>query len=194
MTRSIAASRRCQGAPLMDEAQFDALTQRLTATLSRRRSLSLLALLGLHQVTPVPETAAKKHCPPCKKRKRGKCTGRKPDGTACGGLKACHHGRCQCPNGMKPCSNGDCIAKELCCPGPARICGPGVRIDVCGASQRCRCQDNLAGSTMCGSANGACGCTQDADCAAFRPGAFCGNAEGCGCPPGMGLCMTPCED
>jgi hypothetical protein len=178
----------------MDNARFDDLTQRLASTLSRRRSLGLVALLGLHQVAPVPEAAAKKKCPPCKKRKQGKCTRNKPDGTACGGLKVCHHGRCQCPNGMKPCRSGDCIAKELCCPGPARICGIGTIVDPCGVSQRCRCQDNLAGVTMCGFANGVCGCTRDVECTDFGAGAYCGNAEGCGCPPGIGMCMTACED
>ena len=178
----------------MDNARFDALAQRLTSALSRRRSLGLLALLGLPPVLPASETDAKKKCAPCQKRKHGTCKGKKPDGTPCGGSRICHDGRCRCPEGMKPCGNSDCIAQALCCPG-GRICGEGVEIDSCGASQHCRCQENLEGVTMCGFANGACGCTRDADCVAYGPGSFCGSVAGCTiCPPGVGLCMLPCDD
>ena len=60
----------------MDAGQFDILTRRLGLAGSRRRALGgvLLGALGLLGV-PHDQTAAKKKkpCPPCKKRKKGKC-------------------------------------------------------------------------------------------------------------------------
>ena len=71
----------------MDAYRFDILTRRLTLVLSRRRSLGLLASLGLpNPISPKLAGAEKKKaCPPCKKRKQGKCKKKKPGGTACSG-------------------------------------------------------------------------------------------------------------
>jgi hypothetical protein len=71
----------------MDAYRFDILTRRLTLVLSRRRSLGLLASLGLpNLISPTLAGAEKKKaCPPCKKRKQGKCKKKKPGGTACSG-------------------------------------------------------------------------------------------------------------
>src|SRR5215207_1530485 len=71
----------------MDGSRFDALTQTLMAAGSRRRAL-VLALGGtLAPLLAQKETEAKKKkaCPPCKKRKKGKCKANLPDGMGCSG-------------------------------------------------------------------------------------------------------------
>jgi hypothetical protein len=70
----------------MDATRFDALTRRITAGLSRHRSIGHLAPLGLLGfASPNEVEAKKKKCPPCKQRKKGKCKTNLPDGTACPG-------------------------------------------------------------------------------------------------------------
>ena len=81
---------------LIDGPAFDTLTRSLTTTGSRRRALgSLLAgTLGLFgSQTEQAAARKKKQCPPCKKRKQGKCRGTLPDGAACAG-GTCLGGRC----------------------------------------------------------------------------------------------------
>src|SRR5215207_2778683 len=80
----------------MDGRHFDTLTRHLSARLSRRTSLSLLASLGLSDLGAPDHAEAKrkkKRCPPCKTRKKGKCKKNKPDGTACPG-GTCQNGGC----------------------------------------------------------------------------------------------------
>src|SRR5215217_663644 len=108
----------------MDAARFDTLTLRLTTELNRRRSLGLLALLGLSGLGASDLAAAKKKksCPPCKRRKKGTCKGKKPDGTACPG-GTCVGGNCRtatCSDGFK---NGTETGVD--CGGTCPRCGVG---------------------------------------------------------------------
>src|SRR5687767_13492606 len=88
----------------MDGPRFDTLTRSLTTTGSRRRALGglLLGSLGRLGSRADEATAKKKPCPPCKKRKKGKCK-KKPDRTACNG------GTCQ---------GGNCVATQSPPPPP----------------------------------------------------------------------------
>jgi hypothetical protein len=111
----------------MDAPHFDALTRRLSLGLSRR-SLGLLGILGLRGLV-APDTATakkakhakKKPCPPCKKRKKGKCKGVLPDGTACAG------GTCQ---------RGSCIPTQQGAPPPPPVTPPPPP-DPCPGQKRC---------------------------------------------------------
>src|SRR5687768_15838555 len=103
----------------MDADRFDALSRSLTDARSRRTALASLlgGTLGLVGLT---KTAAKKTCPPCKKRKKGKCKKKKPDGSACAG-GTCQRGVCQpTPGPGDPCPgqtlcDGVCISTDECC-------------------------------------------------------------------------------
>lgn len=89
----------------MDGQQFDDL---LRAAFTSRRTLlgGMLAAGGAfsgHELAQAKKKKKKKQCPPCKKRKKGKCKGRQPDGVACPG-GSCRSGACV------PCgSGGDCL-------------------------------------------------------------------------------------
>src|SRR5215212_11403138 len=130
----------------MDNASFDAVTRSLTASLTGRttrrgmtRLLAGLALGGPLALLGRSPAAAKKACSPCKKRKNGKCTAKKPDGTACPG-GTCQGGRCCVPES----------AAATCAGAP---CGT-VRMNTCGQAVTCSCpagQDCLS--------NGSCGIT-----------------------------------
>jgi len=95
----------------MDVDRFDALARALTSAHPRRGVLATtlggaLGLLGLAH--PDAGEAKKKPCPPCKKRKKGKCKGRLPDGASCRGGS---------------CRGGSCVAAPLACGvgGPCRV-------------------------------------------------------------------------
>lgn len=90
----------------MDYSRFDDLTTRLAAGLSRRHGLGAVTAFGIGALL-THEAAAKKHkkkaCPPCTKRKKGKCEGVLPDNTACDG-GVCVSGQClPCPAGKRLC-------------------------------------------------------------------------------------------
>ena len=110
----------------MDADRFDSVARALTGRASRRALASAFAgslgLLGLPEVGKV--TAKKKPCPPCKTRKKGKCTSNKPDGAACPG-GACRRGRCAATRAaLGPCGTG-CAGGEVCEHGTCRAarCG-----------------------------------------------------------------------
>ena len=116
----------------MDAPRFDSLTRRLSLGLNRR-SLGLLLALSLPPQIPLSAAAAKKKkaCPPCKKRKNGKCKGTLPDGTGCAG------GTCQ---------RGSCVAAVLgsVAPDPCASCsgdqvciGGACVVPACGAGGPC---------------------------------------------------------
>jgi hypothetical protein len=75
--------------------RFDTLTRSLTTAGSRRRALAALggALGTALSGSVVDGAAAKKKCPPCKKRKQGTCKKKKPNGSTCPG-GTCQGGRC----------------------------------------------------------------------------------------------------
>jgi hypothetical protein len=107
----------------MDAGRFDSLTRALARVGSRRLALSGLLTGALGLLGPRPHEAAakkKKPCPPCKKRKKGKCKAALPDGTVCSG------GTCQ---------GGNCIATPTPPPPPPPptiTCATGT--ELCGSA------------------------------------------------------------
>jgi hypothetical protein len=150
----------------MDGLRFDTLTRTLAATGTRRHALATAlsgALSTALSVSVIDEAAAKKKCPPCKKRKRGKCKNTKPNGTACPG-GTCQGGRCipapTCSDGIK---NGNETGVDCggSCPRCSNGQGCASRNDC--ASALCRggtCQACTEIPDNCGDVNGAaCFCT-----------------------------------
>lgn len=112
----------------MDGYEFDELVRRSLSPASRRGMLrvgtgflaaSALAALGLHAPDEV-QAKKKKPCPPCKKRKQGKCKAKLPDGTTCPG-GSCTSGKC-IPT--PPACGGACggLAPQCC---PPTVFAPG---------------------------------------------------------------------
>ena len=149
----------------MDQNRFDTLTRSLTTTGSRRQAVAavLSGAFGVLGLVPAGGTGAKKQCPPCKKRKKGKCKKKQPDGTAC-------------PVGT--CLSGSCFAGATAAPPPSDPC-PGQPDDTaCPGDGRCRsgvCQPRptcaahhvtcLLGSQCCSnSCSGPDGGTQSCSC------------------------------
>ena len=168
----------------MDGFHFDILTRQITTRLSRRTSvgglaaLGLLALLGLR--APVASAAKhkgdkkkKKTCPPCKKRKNGKCKGNQLVGT--------------------PCAGGTCDGNGLCTTAPA-TCSDGSRMAA-------RPTSTAAGRTVprCGVGQG---CLSRSDCASAictggicqtcTPGAVCAAGGVCSCVLPTNAATTTC--
>jgi hypothetical protein len=208
----------------MDAQRFDAVTRSLPAAGSRRRALVVLlggvfaSALG---ASSLKETAAKKKCPPCKKRKNGKCKKKKPDGTACpvpsGG--ACQRGVCVCPGGEtscggvcrdlqtdnancgicgtvcptnQVCQTGSCFPGSTCPANTTSLCVPPT-LTSCGAS--CNCARSAEGNVLCIGTRSFCFeplCTTSADC---LTGEACVDVSGC-CtavfPPGSKTCAPRC--
>ena len=92
---------------------FDRVVHALTRAVSRRSALGglLAGALGLSSVQTETATAKLKPCPPCKKRKQGKCKKKLPDGTACSeGI--CQSGNCVAATPQTPltCASAECTA------------------------------------------------------------------------------------
>ena len=169
----------------MDANHFDALARTLTTAGPRRRALTSLVsgALGLALGASSTEdiAAKKKPCPPCKKRKRGKCK-KAPNGTGCSG------GTCQ---------NGSCVADGCVSTCGPKSCGPdgcGGSCGICGDNQPCLngtcCTRTCARSNACGpnGCDGSCGnCPAGSICSAMGVCA-CGSGE----PPCQGLCRPAC--
>ncbi len=136
----------------MDATGIDALTRQHTTGLSRRRSFGLLASLGLHAVLFAETTGAKKKkaCSSCKKRKKGKCKGKKPDGTAC------ENGACQ---------GGSCVASTVTPPPSPPPSPPPPLLPRCinGVKDGGETDIDCGGGTCPRCANGK-SCSVDNDC------------------------------
>ena len=130
----------------MDAPRFDRLTRALTTAGSRRRALGglllgSLGLLGSHR----DEASAKKKkpCPPCKKRKKGKCKAKLPDGTACSG-GTCQGGSCVTASVVPPPAPPPppvqpidvCAGRDVCAQGNAAACGPPGNECYCWVTRR----------------------------------------------------------
>ncbi|MGH2615499.1 MAG: hypothetical protein ACRDJC_09695 [Thermomicrobiales bacterium] len=149
----------------MDPYRFDVLTRSLTLLRSRRamtRGIGGLMLGGAFGVRD-DQTAVARPCPPCRKKKKGACKGKRPNGTPCPG-GVCRGGRCLPPT----CATRDDCASALCIGGVCRACDPAI-------------------AGQCGfDANGACFCDMTADDGRLVCNSGAGNiVSGCGeCRPG----------
>jgi hypothetical protein len=195
----------------MDGLTFDTFTRSLTVAGTRRHALAGLLAGALGLLAAQAESAVakkKKPCPPCKKRKKGKCKGSLPDGAACVG-GACQGGRCvaalppgpsgpTCYDGVR---NGnetgvDCGGPD-CSPCPSgQACSH--RADCVSALCQGTCQQCSAGTPCGADVNGNCGCQAGtcftavgfpvSSCAAECPSSWPCNTVG-----GGGLrCYPPC--
>jgi hypothetical protein len=149
----------------MDANRFDTLARSLTDRRSRRGALAA-ALAGGLGLASLAETDAKKKCPPCKKRKQGKCKKKLPDGTTCPG-GSCQGGSCvaatpsTCTDGTK---NGS--ETDIDCGGPR--CPRCAINQTCADKRDCttaycangQCQACTTGSSQCGAEpRGTCLCS-----------------------------------
>lgn len=146
----------------MDPNHFDTLTRALTSAHSRRGALAtalagVLATLGADHIA-----AKKKACPPCKKRKTGKCKGTLPDGAGCKG-GTCQGGKCvaQCANRRKDGSESD-----VDCGGTCPRCLNGRT-----CSNRADCASALCSNGMCQActASPECGTDTSGPCSCSQP-------------------------
>ena len=158
----------------MDASRFDIIARSLGAAGSRRRALGglLVGALGLFGSQADDAAAKKKPCPPCKKRKAGKCKKKRPDGTVCPG-GSCQSGRCIAT--VEPPSGPICIADGI-------KNGSETDVDCGGGCGRC-----MKGLT----------CATGDDCeTAYCSGSVCANCGGdfVPCDPfrnGRCTCRTP---
>ena len=182
----------------MDSDHFASLTRSLTGARARRRAVAAMlgASLGLLGRAHPDATAAKKRkkrksCPPCKKRKQGRCTGKKRDGTTCplpDAAGTCQRGRCVVsvtppPPGPPPppltveCPGLACDA--VCCTPPPGLVVAGV---ACGRPPAPLCTCTVRAADVC-----ALGCTdQDpftVDCTTFSDDFVPDLCELAGCEP-----------
>jgi hypothetical protein len=161
--------------------RFDALARTLTSAGSRRRAVTglLSSTLGLVMGASLLEEAEgkkKKTCSPCKKRKRGKCKRKKPDGTTCPDFGTCQGGRCRVPF---------CSGKNYC---PITATPP-----ECQASgAQCVCVVTSTGAPFCALTTSL---QQAADCGSCPLQSHtCLNVAGCPVAVGEVGCGTPCPD
>jgi hypothetical protein len=201
----------------MDHDRFDTVTRALAAGASRRGLLTrltmgvLAALLlarGSHDVEAKP-------CPPCRKKKKGRCKGRKPNGTPCeNGRGVCQSGSCGCAGGSvcarnEVCQGGICFPKGTC-PQGAQACVPETGTK-CGLD--CFCVQSAEGNTVCIESAGLCGaipvgCDSKETCSSCQTSADCASGQACidisGCcegqntadplPAGTKVCVDPCSE
>jgi hypothetical protein len=154
----------------MNGSHVDALARSLTTAGFGRRALAGLfagalgPALGASSADEAAAAKKKKPCPPCKKRKHGKCKKKRPDGTACAG-GTCQGGRCSatpapppsCPSGLTPLANGSCARACTTPDAPSAEC-PGCF--GCSAA-------NTEGASYCIPLANVCdptGCTTTAGC------------------------------
>lgn len=99
----------------MDSRQFDGLARAWATGRTRRSVLSMggggaLSLVALGETDARKKQRRKTPCPPCKKRKKGKCKKKRPNGTTCP-EGTCERGRCVAPRG--PNANCPALAGQL---------------------------------------------------------------------------------
>lgn len=122
----------------MNRDRFDTLSRALASGASRRGLLARLTT-GVLAALPLAlgnDEAEAKPCPPCRKKKRGTCKQKRPNGTACGACRACQGGQCEfLPAGVscgtgKTCQRGVCAdcapGLSPCTPDPFNACCSGT--------------------------------------------------------------------
>jgi hypothetical protein len=121
----------------MNESHFDALVRALSDGSATRRTLSR-GLAGALMAGGLiafgwQDGDAKKRCPPCRRRKKGKCRKSLPDGAGCPG-GTCQSGSCIAastlpdtppadppPASTPPPDSTECIAGDCPNPGPCKV-------------------------------------------------------------------------
>jgi hypothetical protein len=179
----------------LDANRFDTLARSLTAAGSRRRALvALSGVLGLTLgASVIEEAAAKKPCPPCKKRKKGKCKKKLPEGTACSG-GTCQNGTCvaaaspapTCTDGVKNGSETDVDCGGSCgpCANEQRcLTFTDCQSGVCAPNGTCQSCTDLAGECPAG-----CSCGDGGICYSNGFGDFVDSANCTACPEGTVYC------
>ena len=192
----------------MDAHHFDTLVRRLPLRLSRRSGLALLGALGsAGPVAPDPVAAKKKkkkRCPPCKRRKKGRCRGVRPDGAPCpggGGFRCCGG---VCTDELRAAGEACSLTEDdTCCSNYCGPVGPGQK--ACAATCRgkyCELEGECCPGFPCREVAGSpyryCGgcqdlgelCETDADCCFSACTGFAGSqVKSCASFPG-GRCAT----
>jgi hypothetical protein len=187
----------------VDADRVDSLARSLIAAGSRRQALAALtgALALILAGVSDQEAEAKKRCPPCKKRKQGRCK-KKSDGTPCPG-GTCDGGRCAtCTDGVKNgsetgvdcggscprCTTGqgctspnDC-ASAFCSGGTCQTCTVGTEDATCGSGCFCA-QPDGGGANLCVKNPGTANICPTPAC---PPGTICMNVVG------SRNCYEPC--
>jgi hypothetical protein len=175
----------------MDAERFDTLARIISTAGSRRRAVATAVggALTLFGLVDSHEAAAKKKkaCPPCKKRKKGKCKGKLPDGTGCPG-GSCRAGSCIAASPPPPppcaatgCPYGDVCQGQVCvnCLGAPCVNNGQCCTNFCAAFTACACAFGNFGPDF--------GCTSNAQCC----NGSCNLATGkCDCDPAG----SPCTD
>lgn len=155
----------------MNGLHFDMLVRALSHGSSTRRSLARgfagVATGASLALSGGEDGEARKPCPPCRKRRKGKCKKKRPDGAACPG-GTCQSGRCipasntcvvaTCPDPgvckVRACDGNVCApvnapndtscgsSGEVCQGG---ICCPFAHVNCFGACVHPNCRGSLAG-------------------------------------------------
>lgn len=152
----------------MDGSHFDALVRCLAATDSRRDLLARLTPGLVAAVTLASgDGVAARSCPPCRKKKNGRCRKKRPDGAPCGNGGRCRNGRCD---------HNVCTLNCTGDPAP-QPCGP--------AGSSCQCVNVVEGAHACVKPQQGDACGTETVC---DPGLICGIP----CTTYLPSCWAPC--
>jgi hypothetical protein len=130
--------------------------------------------LGLRGLVPHGEAQAKKRCPPCRKKKHGKCKKKRPDGAPCGTGGQCQGGSCVVSTiSVAPDYN---VCTLDCADAKQQPCGP--------AGSSCVCVNRGEGVGACVKPPQGNSCLENA----------CATGEICGIPciTYLPYCWQPC--
>ena len=136
----------------MNRDDFDALTRHIAATVSRRLLIRLTpGMVAAHTLASIDD-AAGGSCP-CRKKKKGRCRKKRPDGRPCGNGGRCQNGRCDHNVCTLDCSSGQ----------EPQACGP--------AGSSCQCVNVVEGEDACVKLQQGAACGTETVC---NPGLICG--------------------
>jgi len=158
-------SKGMRGDQPVDDSGFDAVVRRLTNHFSRRRSLAMLAALGLGASLLTNDVDAKKRRKNKKRKKKNKPQP-PPTCTGCTDCETCVNGACQPVANETACGTGDVCLNGACAERCAGVHGP-----CSGGDYSCqgRASDNFQTVCVVRSGQPFCErpvCADDAACAA----------------------------